>query len=326
MTIKQQILELFEQDKGRYISGEELATRLAVSRVAVWKAVKSLQEEGYSIAAVQNKGYCLSNDTDILSAQSISKYLAEYAGNFKIEVYKTVTSTNTVLKELAKQGAPEGMVVVAKAQTDGKGRMNRSFYSPADTGIYMSILLRPRFPMAESFLVTTSAAVAVAQAIEAVACREAKIKWVNDVYCDGKKTCGILTEASVDIESGGLEYAILGIGINVTAPKDGFHEEIKAIATAVFEAGCDGVDVKSRLAAEVLKRFWAYYVDLGSRAFLREYRERSLVIGKEVFVLGGDSSQKALVLDIDDQCHLKVQFEDGVTRLLSSGEVSIKTA
>lgn len=325
-AIKQKILEAFELCKGRYISGEELATKLAVSRAAVWKAVKSLQDEGYSIAAVPNKGYCLSNDTDILSTQSISKYLAEYAGDFRIEVYKTVGSTNSELKELAKQGAPEGTVVIANEQTQGKGRMNRSFHSPADTGIYMSLLLRPKFLTAEAFFITTSAAVAVAQAIEAVSGREAKIKWVNDVYCDGKKTCGILTEASFDVESGGLEYAILGIGINVKTPKDGFLDEIRDIATAVFEDDRDGVDVKSRLVAEVLRHFWNYYIGLENRTFLSEYRKRSLLINKEVLVLGVNSSKKALAVGIDDRCHLKVRLEDGTTELLSSGEVSIKSA
>jgi BirA family biotin operon repressor/biotin-[acetyl-CoA-carboxylase] ligase len=226
MAIKQKILEIFELDKGRYISGEELAAKLAVSRTAVWKAVKSLQDDGYAIAAVSNKGYCLSNTTDILSAQSITKYLEEAASNFHIEMYKTVDSTNNKLKELARQGAPEGTVVIAKEQTHGKGRMNRSFHSPAETGIYMSILLRPKFSTADAILITTAAAVAVAQAVEAVAGREAKIKWVNDVFCDGKKICGILTEASVDIESGSLEYAILGIGINVIAPQNGFLDDI----------------------------------------------------------------------------------------------------
>ena len=325
MNVKQKILEIFEIEKGKYISGEELASHLSVSRTAVWKAVKSLQNEGYSIAAVSNKGYCLSNDTDILSTQSISKYLSGNAARFEVSVNKTIDSTNSRLKELASQGAPEGTVVIAEEQTSGRGRMNRNFYSPADTGIYMSILLRPKLSATEALFITTSAAVAVAQAIEAVSSREAKIKWVNDIYCDGKKVCGILTEASFDMESGGLEYAVLGIGINVKTPKDGFPDDIKDIAVAVFEDDPDIVDTKSRLVAEVLKRFWNYYIGLENKTFLSEYRKRSLVIGKEILVLGNNTSEKALALEIDDQCRLKVRLEDGTIELLSSGEVSIKS-
>jgi BirA family biotin operon repressor/biotin-[acetyl-CoA-carboxylase] ligase len=326
MSVKQKILEIFEIEKGRYISGEELAAHLSVSRTAIWKAVKSLQGEGYSIAAVPNKGYCLSNDTDILSAQSISKYLSGNEARFEISVYKTIDSTNIRLKELAGQGAPEGTVVIAEEQTSGKGRMHRSFYSPAASGIYMSILLRPKLTAAEALFLTTSAAVAVAQAIETVSGREAKIKWVNDIYCGGKKICGILTEAAFDMESGGLEYAVLGIGINVKTPKDGFPDDIKDIAAAVFENDLNVVDTKSRLAAEVMKRFWHYYMGLENKTFLNEYRERSLVIGKEIMVIGNNTSEKAFALEIDDQCQLKVRLEDGTIKLLSSGEVSIKVS
>lgn len=324
MTVKQKILEIFEIEKGKYISGEELAAHLSVSRTAVWKAVKQLQDEGYSIDAVPNKGYCLSNATDILSAQSISKYLLENAELFKISVHKTVSSTNIVLKELASQGSPEGTVVIAEEQTSGRGRRNRDFYSPADTGIYMSILLRPKFSAEEALFLTTSAAVAVAQAVEAVSGREAKIKWVNDIYCDDKKICGILTEASFDMEGGGLEYAVLGIGINVKKPQDGFPADIKDVATAVFEDNLNVVDTKSRLAAEVLQRFWSYYINLDNKTFLSEYRQRSLIVGKEILVLGNNTSEKAVALEIDDQCHLKVRLGDGTIKTLSSGEVSIK--
>jgi len=325
MAVRQKILEAFEAGKGRYISGEELAAGLSVSRAAVWKAVKSLQDEGYAITAAPNRGYCLSSDTDILSAQSISRHLQEKAARFRIDVRRTVGSTNNLLKELARQGAQEGTVVVAKEQTGGRGRMNRSFYSPSDTGIYMSMLLRPKLSAEEALFITTSAAVAVAQAVEALSGREAKIKWVNDVCCDGRKICGILTEASFDIESGNLEYAVLGIGINVTAPPGGFPDDIKDIAAAVFEDDCRVADVKSRLAAEVLKRFWNYYAGLKERAFLDEYRRRSLVTGREILILGSGAARKARALGIDDRCRLKVRFEDGTRELLASGEVAIKS-
>lgn len=325
MSIKDKTLTVLENNKGNYISGAQLAEQLSVSRNSIWKSIKSLQEDGYNICAVTNKGYCLSLDTDILSSQSISKYLSKNSNIFDITVYKTINSTNTVVKDLAIKGKEEGSVIIAEEQTEGRGRLGRKFYSPKGTGIYMSILLRPQISASESFLITTAAAVATSEAIEAVSGRETKIKWVNDIYCDDKKVCGILTEASFDLESGGLEYAVLGIGINVKTPEKGFPEEIKDIASELFDnESFDLKDVRSKLVAEVLDRFWNYYKDIEQKTFLETYKKRSLLINKEVFIISKNSSKKALVLDIDDECRLKVKMEDGSISFLSSGEVSVK--
>jgi BirA family transcriptional regulator, biotin operon repressor / biotin---[acetyl-CoA-carboxylase] ligase len=325
MSVKGKTLTVLENNKGNYISGAKLAEQLSVSRNAVWKAIKTLQDEGYDICAVTNKGYCLSCDTDILSSQSISKYLSKNSNAFNINVYKTITSTNSAIKELAVKGEKEGHVIVSEEQTAGRGRLGRKFYSPPRTGIYMSILLRPHISASESLLITAAAAVAVAEAIETVSGREAKIKWVNDIYCDNKKVCGILTEASFGLESGGIEYAVLGIGINVKTPENGFPEEIENIATEVFDdEAFASADVRSKLIAEVLERFWGYFKHLEQKSFLTAYKTRSLLIGKEILVISSSSSEKAVVLEIDDQCRLKVRMEDGSVRLLSSGEVSVK--
>ena len=325
MSIKDKTLTVLENNKGDFISGAQLASQLSVSRNAVWKAIKALQEEGYHICAVTNKGYSLSYDTDILSSQSISKYLSENSNTFNINVYKTIPSTNSAIKELAINGEKEGNVIISEEQTAGRGRHGRKFYSPPSTGIYMSILLRPRISASEALLITAAAAVAVAEAIDTVSGREAKIKWVNDIYCDNKKVCGILTEAAFGLESGGIEYAVLGIGINVKPPKNGFPEEIKNIATEVFqEEAFPSADVRSMLIAEVLERFWSYYEHLEEKSFLKAYKERSLLMGKEILVITNSSSEKAVVLEITDECNLKVRMEDGSVRLLSSGEVSVK--
>lgn len=325
MSVKDKALTLLETNKGNYISGAQIAEELSVSRNAVWKAIKSLQNEGYNILAATNKGYCLSSDTDILSSQSISKYLSKNNNNFNISVFKTITSTNSAIKELAIKGEKEGTVIISEEQTAGRGRLGRKFYSPSGTGIYMSILLRPHLSASESLMITTAAAVAVAEAIEAVSGREAKIKWVNDIYCDNKKVCGILTEASFGLENGGIEYAIPGIGINVRTPKNGFPEEIKNIATGIFDdEAFASIDARSKLVAEVLERFWNYYKDIEHKSFLEAYKKRSLLIGKEVNIISYNSSEKAVVLEIDDECRLKVRMEDGLIRFISSGEVSVK--
>lgn len=324
MSVKEKTLTVLENNKGNYISGAELAKELSVSRNAIWKSIKTLQSEGYNIDAITNKGYCLSENTDILSKQSISKYLDDDI-NLNINVYKTIGSTNTFVKELASNGEAEGLVVISEEQTAGRGRFGRKFHSPKGTGIYMSILLKPKMHASESFLITTSAAVSVSRAIESISNKEAKIKWVNDVYCNNKKACGILTEASFDFESGLIEYAVLGIGINIVSPKEGFNTEIKDIATGIFDdESLVTPDIRSKLIAEVLNRFLSYYKNIKDKSFLKEYKERSLLINKEVNIITNKSTTSATVLEIDDECRLKVRMEDGTVKLLSSGEVSIK--
>ena len=322
MTIKDQIIALFENNKGVYLSGEDIADKLNVTRAAVWKAVKSLQDAGYQIDAVTNKGYCLSSDTDIISVSGIKKYLRQDTEDLVLEVYESVTSTNLVLREKANAGARQGTVVIAASQTGGRGRLGRSFYSPDDTGIYLSILLRPDQAAGDATLITTAAAVAVCEAIEKISDTVPQIKWVNDVFIDGKKVCGILTEASFGLENGKIEYAVLGIGINVYTPLAGFPDEIKNIVGSVLQKRQS--DAKNRLAAEVLNNFFSLYQKIGNREFINEYKRRSFVIGKRITVLSGEKAIPATALDIDENCRLIVQYDDGSTAALYSGEISIK--
>lgn len=322
MSVKERLLPLLN-DRGKdYLSGEDAAKLLGVSRNAVWKAVSSLKKEGYSIEAVTNRGYRLINSGDILSPAEIEKNLTFLKGKLDIEVKETVTSTNALLKEKAALGADEGTVLVALSQTAGRGRFSRKFFSPADSGIYMSILLRPRISAENAALITTAAAVAVAEAAENLSGRKTGIKWVNDVLIEGKKICGILTEASLNIESGALDYAVLGIGLNAYEPTGGFPDEIKNIAGAIFKERNDGL--RSKLTAAVLESFFKYYKDISERKYLKAYRERCIVLGKQINVLSSSGARPATALDIDENCRLRVKYQNGEETLLSSGEVSIK--
>ena len=322
MSVKERLLPLLQTCSGNFLSGEDAAKLLGVSRNAVWKAVSALKKEGYNIEAVTNRGYRLKDSGDILSPAEIEKNLTTLKGKLDIEVKETVTSTNALLKEKAALGAPEGTVLIALSQTAGRGRFARKFFSPADSGIYMSILLRPRIPAESATLITTAAAVAVAEAAEKISGRKTGIKWVNDVLIDGKKICGILTEASLNIESGELDYAIPGIGLNIYEPENGFPDEIKNIAGAILEERGSGN--KSRLAAAVLESFFKYYKDISERTYLNSYRERCIVLGKQINVLSSDGTRPATALDIDENCRLRVKYSDGKEEILSSGEVSIK--
>ena len=323
MSTKDTVLELFEKNRGFYISGQQIASELNITRTAVWKAVKILQKEGYKIEAVTNRGYCLDKDADVLSVRGIRSRLSEDCAGLRPEVFVSVGSTNTLCNEKAKSGEAEGYVAVAGAQTAGRGRRGRSFYSPAGTGIYMSLLLRPHGLTGDQVLgLTTMAAVAVSESIEALSGKKAEIKWVNDIFVDGKKVCGILSEAMYEVPSGALQCVIVGIGINAYAPEAGFPPEISELAGCVFDK--PEVDLKNSLVAEVLNRFMKYYDDPKSDAVYDEYRTRSMVIGKDVKVLKKDSALKAHVLDIDRDCGLVVRYPDGTEEVLNSGEISIR--
>lgn len=323
MGTKEKLLALFEADKGKFFSGEELAARLAVSRTAVWKAVNSLRKEGYEIQAVRNKGYSLSVSTDILSIQGVEKYLNPEHSYIGLEILPDIGSTNDYLREKAAQGKGEGYAVVAGAQTRGKGRTGRSFYSPADTGIYLSLLLRPKdCGPAQAVKFTTMAAVAACEAIEKVSHRSPQIKWVNDIYIDGKKVSGILTEASVSLENGSLEYVLLGIGINVYPPEKGFPQELRETAGSVFqERKSDG---KNQLAAGFLNRLMDIYTKEETGEYAEEYRKRSMVLGKRIQILTPEGEKGARALEIDKDCRLLVEYEDGNRELLRAGEIRIR--
>lgn len=321
MSVQDAVLDILERNRGVFFSGEALAKELNVSRNAVWKAVRKLSEAGYAIEGISGRGYALREDSDVLTPASILRRL-ETDVPVRIEVRREVTSTNTVLKQEAERGAPEGSVLIAESQTAGKGRLGRQFHSPHGTGLYLSILLRPDFSAEQSLFITTAAAVAVAQAIEDVTGRESQIKWVNDIYLEGKKVCGILTEASVDFESGRLNWAVLGIGINIAEPPGGFPEEIRDVATVLFPDSCP-VTARSSLAAAVISRFFAYYAHLTDKEFMSEYKRRSFLTGKEVtFALGSETIQ-GVVTGISDDAHLLVRTENGEERAFSAGEVTL---
>jgi BirA family biotin operon repressor/biotin-[acetyl-CoA-carboxylase] ligase len=320
LAVKNELIKLFEQNRGRYLSGEEIADSLGCTRGAVWKAVKKLQSEGYDISAVTNRGYRL-DSADMLSAAGIEKYLTDNSG-ISLTVYKETDSTNTRLRELATEGAPEGTAVIAGMQTGGKGRLGRKFFSPSDTGLYMSILLRPEMTAADAVRITTAAAVAVADAVEKISGRKADIKWVNDVYIDGRKICGILTEAAFSLENGGLDYAVCGIGINVYEPEGGFPEDIKDIAGAVLDTPAD--DVRNRLAALVLENFMGYYHKLSENSFLQGYQSRLMWRGEDINLIRGSEITPAKLIDTDEKCRLLVKYEDGTEDTISSGEISIR--
>ena len=323
MTTKEKLLALLEDSKGTFFSGEEIARTLQVSRAAVWKAVNALREDGYTIDAATNKGYRLSPDSDILSPQGIRRFLKPEYRDLDLTVLPTVPSTNALVREKANQGCPEGCIIIACEQTDGRGRYGRQFFSPVDSGVYLSLLLRPTaYSPQQATCLTAAAAAAMCQAIEAVTGQQPGIKWVNDIFLRGKKVCGILTEAAVGLETGTLNYMVLGAGVNLYPPVKGFPEEIQPIAGSVLERSCP--EAKNRLVGEFLNRFWDFYTHPECRTYLEDYRSRSLAIGQNVTVLSAGKAVSAYAYGIDDDFRLLVRYENGDTEALSYGEIRIQ--
>ena len=320
--VKDALLGLLEGSRGAFVSGEEVALRLGVSRNAVWKAAEALRREGYCIESVKNRGYRLAESSDRLSPQGIRKYLPASLP-VRLEVIPSAASTNDLVRARAEAGESEGLALFAEEQTAGRGRLARPFYSPRDTGIYMSLLLRPvRYTAAQAVRITSAAAVAVCDAIARVSGRDARIKWVNDVYIEDKKVCGILTEASVSMEDNCLRYVVLGIGIDVYEPEGGFPPPLEGVAAAVYSAPRG--DGKNELAAAVLSRFFELYSHLDDPAVMEEYRRRSCVVGREIDVLSARGARRARALNIGADGHLLVRYEDGGEEKLYAGEISIR--
>ncbi len=257
-----------------------------------------------------------------LSAVSIERRLKHRVFDF-ITLDET-GSTNDDAKVLAGQGAKEFTVITAERQTKGKGRLGRRFFSPQNTGLYFTVILRPELKPEDSLLITAAAAVSTASAIENTCGKECGIKWVNDIYLGSKKVCGILAEASLEPKNSKLEYVVLGIGINIAPPEGGFPSDITDIAACLYPDGGCPPDIRAPLLANLLDNFYELYKSLPQKGFLDEYRRRSILTGRDVTVIRGETSFPAHVASIDDDCRLIVKGQNGETFPLSGGEVSVR--
>lgn len=312
-STKQALLQALSAAEGSYISGQQLAQRLGVSRAAVHKAAAALSAQGYTLEAVSRRGYRLVGG---------DPFCVEAAGDYPapIHLYDRLESSNQTAKRLALSGAPHGTLVLTNQQSAGRGRMGRKFESPAGQGIYLSLLLRADIPAADAQTVTVSAAVAVCRAVKALCGLELSIKWVNDLYYHGKKVCGILTEAGADLESGRLEWLVVGIGLNFTTQPEAFPAELRRLAGSLFPGGpapVSRVALAAAIARELLTLCPAFDC-------LEEYRARCFVPGHWVTVCTDRETYAALALSIDDAGRLVVRRENGRDEALQHGEVSIR--
>ena len=319
MSTKNDILAVLESERARFVSGQELAEKLNISRTAVWKAVKSLEEGGHRIIAVTNNGYKLAPDSNLMSEEGVLANLSQKYKSCPITVLDITDSTNTQAKKLALDGAGHGTLLLAEEQTAGRGRNGKSFFSPRGVGLYMSVILKPVLGMEEPQMITIAAAVAVCKAVEKLTDKKPRIKWVNDVYLDGKKVCGILTEAATDFESGGIESIIVGVGVDCATKEDSLPQELRGI---VGTLGDDAIS-RNRLAAEILAGILDGFDTLGSGEIIDAYRARSLMFGKDISFMRGSERLNARVTGISDSGGLLVRLTIGENIELQSGEVAI---
>ena len=307
MTVKGQALKALLA--GDEVSGQSIGSQCGVSRSAVWKAVQSLQAEGYGIEAKTNGGYRLTGVPEALSEAGIEARLTE---PMRVCVMDTVDSTNAMGKRQLVRGLNEPALIAAEYQSAGRGRMGREFFSPAGAGLYMTLVLPCGKPREEAMRITMEASVAVCRALGELSGQEYQIKWVNDIYYDGRKVCGILTEAVSDLEDDVIRFLVLGIGVNVKPAA--VPEDLKAVM------GWLPLPVdRNALAAGIANR-----IRSGMDDVLSYYRAHSMVLGRPIRYRENNQWKPAFALEIDDAGGLVIREEDGSVKTLSSGEISVR--
>ncbi|MGI6029464.1 MAG: biotin--[acetyl-CoA-carboxylase] ligase [Candidatus Heteroscillospira sp.] len=315
MSLKSDILSELEKNRGAALSGQELSEKYGVSRSAVWKAVNTLKNEGHHISSAPKLGYSLMQESDVLSPEGIRAALPEKLRDMDIRVLEETGSTNNECKRLISGGISGYTLVAAERQTAGKGRLGRSFFSP-EGSVYMSLAFRVDAEIADAVKLTTAASVAVARAVESLTDYRPAIKWVNDVYLDGKKICGILTEGVTDMESGRVRHMVIGIGLNCGS--EPFPPELRDVAASIDRGNVS----RSRFIAAITTELVNC---IEGAPFMDDYRARSCVLGKRIKCIRNGAVTPAEAIAIDDDGALIVRLEDGREERLNTGEISVRT-
>ena len=324
MPTKDALLEQLKEAKESWISGETLAAGLMVSRSAVWKQVRALQDEGYLIESSTKKGYRLRKRSELLLPAEIRDGLrTALFGQERIDYFPRIDSTNIRARMIAAEGAPEGSVVVAEEQLQGKGRRGRVWFSPAGEGIYCSVILRPRIPPYDAPQLVLASAVAAAETLLGHTALPVAIKWPNDILVSGRKIAGILTEMSVDMDR--IDYVIIGLGLNVNTPAENLPPEIAGIATSL-RAETGQTISRAALLRTYLEKLEGLYALFQERNF-EPIRERWLdlakIIGRQVKIAGVETTYEGEVVDIDPNGFLILKSADGTTQRILAGDVSL---
>ncbi len=298
-----------------YVSGQEIADSLGVSRTAVWKTVTALKNEGYNIISTKNRGYKLNTEGDVLNAR-------ELLGLGGHAFYERLTSTNDMAKRFALDGCKEFFFVAANSQTAGKGRLGREWESPHNKNIYISVVLYPDIGFESVAQITLISGLAVVKTIRDMTKADAKIKWPNDVLINGKKVVGILTEMQAEVNR--ILFAVVGIGINVNQTV--FDDELKEKATSILLES--GIKYKrSEMIAklmQMLKEYYKIFCEKGFGVFLDEYKKICINLDREVTAVSKGQRINGIAVDISENGELVIDTGDGLVNI-SSGEATLRT-
>lgn len=326
MQLKAEILKMLRESDG-YVSGQQISGKFGVSRTAVWKVIRQLEEEGYRVEAVRNRGYHIVDSPDVMTKEELDSLIRTCWAGQNIVYYNATDSTNLRIRQLGDEGAPHGTLAVADQQTAGRGRRGRAWDSPPGSSIYMSILLRPDILPDRAPVLTLVMALSVAEGIQkCVDLKEGarvQIKWPNDIIINGKKLVGILTEMSAQIDY--IDYVTVGVGINVNMTE--FPEEIEKTATSL-RIECGHIVKRAPLIAAVMERLEENYGSFLKTQDLTGLLERymSFLVNKDrdVLILGAKEQYRAHALGINQMGELIVRREDGTEEAVYAGEVSVR--
>ncbi|MGM0845938.1 MAG: biotin--[acetyl-CoA-carboxylase] ligase [Bacillota bacterium] len=321
--IRRKLMEAFRKSDGEFLSGQALAGIAGCSRTAVWKHIEELRKEGFEFEAVNKKGYRILKAPDRVSGEEVYPDLRTKAIGRVIEYSESVPSTQKIAHTLAQDGAQEGTTVIADEQTEGRGRLLRSWHSPKGTGIWMSIILKPQLPPQRAPQFTLIAAVAVVQAIEEVCGLSPEIKWPNDILIDGKKVTGILTELQAEADK--INSIIIGIGMNVNQKAEDFPEELKSIATSLSLEKEENIS-RAKLIQKVLEKLELYYdlyMEKGFTPIKLLWESYAVSIGRQITARTITASIKGKALGINEDGVLRIQDAEGVIHEVYSADIEL---
>lgn len=322
--MKKEILRLLKDNTSGFVSGQHISESLGVSRTAIWKYINQIKEDGYEIESVSKKGYRIVSSPDVLTYEEIEPYLNTSFVGRTIVHFDSIDSTNSKAKQLADSVEADGTIIISEEQTNGRGRLGRSWVSPKYKGIWMSIILKPDLNPMEAVKLTQIAAASLVLASKELGIKTF-VKWPNDIVMNHKKVCGILTEMNAELTR--INYVIVGIGINVNIDEADFPEDIKPIATSL-KAETNASVNRKELVGRILNNFENLYLKFikenDVETSLHICRENSALLGREIMVVKRNGNIEAKALDIDAEGRLLVQYEDGSQEYVVSGEVSIR--
>jgi len=318
--MKERLLEMLAEREGGFLSGEEASRRLGVSRTAVWKQIRRLTEEGYTIEACRNRGYRLAGAPDRLTASGLLSRLNTKALGRRLHLFDELGSTQDEAKRLAEAGAPEGTLVIAERQTSGRGRMGRSWLSPKGKGLWMSLVLRPDMPVFCTPQLTLLIAVALCRSLRRQTGLDIGIKWPNDLLVNGRKISGILLESSAEEER--LRHVIAGVGISVNLGPDDYPPELLPKAVSLMMAAGRPFDrtETAALFLESLEELYGIYLKDGFEPIRLLWEDCSVSLGKAAVLKTPQGTIEGVPVGLAPSGALRVRTADGTERSIISAE------